>query len=125
VAFSSSQGVMAWPRGSLTHELPELRAADALERLALVSMLMKRHDRVEIRWAKAGLLSAWCIQRWYWVFAVFGLIPASTHAATASLRNAFGCLPRISHASATAPFGGRWCGVCASSSWQPPLWSGI
>jgi len=44
-----AQGVMAWPRGSLTHALPELGAADALERLALVSMLMKRLDRVEIR----------------------------------------------------------------------------
>ncbi len=42
-----AQGIMAWPRGSLTHELPEMEAADALERLALVSMLMKRLDLVE------------------------------------------------------------------------------
>ena len=44
-----AQGVMAWPRGSLTHDLPEMDAADALERLALVSMLMKRLDHVEPR----------------------------------------------------------------------------
>jgi len=41
-----AQGVMTWPRGSLTHELPEMEAAEALETLALVSMLMKRLDRV-------------------------------------------------------------------------------
>jgi len=44
-----AQGVMAWPRGSLTHELREMEPSDALERLALVSMLMKRLDQVKTK----------------------------------------------------------------------------
>ncbi|MBI4500038.1 MAG: TIGR02391 family protein [Gemmatimonadetes bacterium] len=42
-----AQGAMAWLRNSLTHELANLQASEALERLGFVSMLMKRLDAAE------------------------------------------------------------------------------
>lgn len=42
-----AQGAMAWLRNCLTHELTNLQACEALERLAFVSMLMKRLDAAE------------------------------------------------------------------------------
>ena len=47
--FLIAQGVMAWMRNTLSHEpLPEMTWVDAIERLALVSLLLRRLDASEL-----------------------------------------------------------------------------